>query len=62
MIIDIETERPIQIVFDELAQSRFTVNISFGRANNVVAIGKESSLVGGRIGDHVENMPDILGD
>lgn len=62
MIVDVEAERSIQIIFDELAQSRFTVNISFGCADNVVAIRKESSLIGGRVGDHVENMPDVLGD
>lgn len=62
MIVDVEAERSIQIIFDELAQTGFAMNISFGCADNVVAKGKESSLIGRRIGDHVENMPDILGD
>ena len=62
MIVDMQTERSIQVVFDELAQAGFTMNVSFGCADNVVAVGKQSSLVGRRVGDDVENMPDIFGD
>ena len=40
MIVDVETERTGEIVFNKLAEARFAVNDAFGCADNVVSIWK----------------------
>ena len=62
MIVDVKTERSIDIVFDHFAQSRLTADEPFRAANHIVAVRKQTGLIGGRIRGHVKDVPDVLGD
>jgi hypothetical protein len=38
VVVDYEAERPVQIVFNEFTQSRFSTYKAFGTADYIVAI------------------------
>jgi hypothetical protein len=61
VIVDKEAQRPFHVVLNELAETRFTTHDAFGSADDVVAVWQQTGVIGGRVGGHVENVPDIFG-
>lgn len=62
MVIDVKTQRSIDIVLDQFTQSRFTADEPFRAADHIVTVRKQPGLVGWRIGGDVKDMPYILSD
>lgn len=47
--------------FDEFSESGIATYLALWTADHVVSVGKQSGHVGGRVGRHVEDVPDVLG-
>jgi hypothetical protein len=62
VVVDVEPQGPADEVLDELTQRRLAVQRALGAAEDVVAVGEEGGLVGGRVGGNVEDVPDVGGD
>lgn len=50
------------MIFYELAEAAFAVQDTFRGAEDVVAVWEESREIGGGVGGHVEDMPDVGDD
>ena len=50
------------MIFYEFAEATFAVQDAFGRAENIVAVGKEAGVVGGRVRWDVEDVPNVRGE
>lgn len=62
VVVDVEPERAADVVFDKLAQATFAVQHALGGAQDVVAVGEQAGGVGGGVGGHIENVPDVGDD
>lgn len=80
MVVDVETERPIQElyrcrqcicpqrlvigthIFNEFAQTRLATHKAFRAADHVVTVRKQACYVGRRVGNDIENVPNVFGD
>lgn len=49
-------------IVDQFTQAGITADQAFGTANHVVTVRQQTSYIGGRVRNHIENVPDILGD
>lgn len=45
-------------IFNELTKSTVSSHQAFRTSNNIVAVGQQTSGVGGRVRDYVEDVPD----
>lgn len=62
VVVDDESQRPIKKVFDKLTESGFTTDKTLGTTDDIVAVRKQASYVGWRVGSYVEDVPDIFGE
>lgn len=62
VVVHNQAQRPVQKVFNKLPEPRVAADKAFRAADDVIAIGQEASYIGGRVGDYVEDVPDILGE
>lgn len=61
VVVDVEAERAGQVVFDELAEAGFAAHDARGGADDVVAVGQQAGGEGGRVGENVQDVPDVFG-
>ena len=60
MIVNIQLQRPTQMVFDQLAEPGFTAHDAGRRADDVVAVRQQTGETGGRGGQHVQDVPRVV--
>ena len=61
VVVDVEAQRPRQVVFDQFAQPGFVVHEAGGRSDYVVAVREEAGGGGGGGRHHVQDVPDVFG-
>lgn len=60
VVVDPQPKRAGEVVVDQLAEPGFAVHVALGRADDVVPVRQQARVVGGRVRDHVEDVPDVL--
>jgi FAD/FMN-containing dehydrogenase len=60
VVVHEETQRAVQEILNQLRKSGFATHETFRGANYVVAVGKKTSYVCGRVWNHVEDVPDVF--
>lgn len=61
VIVHDQSQGSVKEVFDKFTETGFTADKSFGAADDVVTVGKQAGYICGRVGCHVEDVPDIFG-
>lgn len=61
VIVHNQSQGAVEEVFNKLTEAGLAADESFRAADDVVAVGKQASYVCGRVGCHVEDVPDIFG-
>ncbi len=62
VVVDVQAQGAADVVLDQLAQAALAVQHALGGAQDVVAVGEQAGGVGGRVGGHVEHVPDVGDD
>jgi hypothetical protein len=62
VVVHDQSQRPVEEVFDKFTETGFTTDETFGTADDIVAVGKQASYIGWRVGSYVEDVPDIFGE
>jgi hypothetical protein len=62
VVVHDQAQRAVQKVFNKLSEPRVAADKAFRAADDVVAIWQEASYIGGRVGDYVEDVPDIFSE
>lgn len=62
MIVDVEAERSIEVIFYKLTQAGLSMHVAFRGTDDVIAIREKTGVIGRGVGDDVEDVPDVFGD
>ena len=61
VVVDVEAEGSGEVIFHELTEPGLAVHNAFRGTDYIVTVGKKTGGVGGRIGNYIENVPDVVG-
>ena len=62
VVVKPDAHRPTDKVLDELAQTTFAIQSTLGAAQDIVAVGQETSDISGGVGGDIEDVPDVGGE